>query len=178
VVSYDLDVTLPPAWIDLAGATLGSLAPEGTDTLRVNIHGTMADTTTAAVIRIASNDPAQPLVEVPVTTTMLRPVLAGTPSDGAAPAAVVLEAAAPNPFNPRTTIRFALPTDRRVDLSVHDVAGRLVRRLVAGETLPAGRHAVTWNGRDRAGRGVAAGVYLYRLEAGETVETRRMTLIK
>ncbi len=58
------------------------------------------------------------------------------------------------------------------------MTGKLVTRLVAGETVAAGRHEARWNGRDATGRGVPAGVYLYRLTAGGTSQSRRMTLVK
>ena len=84
----------------------------------------------------------------------------------------------PNPFNPRTVIRYHLSESAPVHLQVYDVAGRLVRRLVNGETVGAGAHAVSWDGRDDCGRSVTAGVYFYRLAVAGSVETRRMTLIK
>ncbi|MBK7771138.1 MAG: hypothetical protein IPI48_11645 [bacterium] len=62
-------------------------------------------------------------------------------------------------------------------LSVHDLAGRLVRTLFDGG-LPAGAQQVTWDGRDAAGRAVGSGSYLARLEAGGMVETVRLALIR
>ncbi len=99
--------------------------------------------------------------------------------EGAPPARATLAAAAPNPFNPRTRIAFAVPGagSSRVRLSVYDLRGRRVARLVDGE-LPGGRHAVDWQGRDDEGRPVGSGVYLYRLEAGGEVLQNRMTLVK
>jgi len=93
------------------------------------------------------------------------------------PRAFALEAAQPNPFNPATRIRFAVPRAGEVRLDVFDVSGRLVTNLVHGD-LPAGRHEVTWSGDDRTGRPVATGVYVYRLESGGQVLTRKMTLVK
>ena len=84
----------------------------------------------------------------------------------------------PNPFNPATTISFDLPNPAAVNLTIYDVAGKRVRTLVAGETLATGRHEELWNGRDQTGRVVPAGVYFYRLDAGDFSETRRMTLVK
>ena len=83
----------------------------------------------------------------------------------------------PNPFNPMTTIRFDLPDDRSVRIEVFAIDGRRVTILV-DRALPAGRHEVVWSGRDEVGRPVASGTYLYRIAAGENVETRRMTLVK
>ncbi len=84
----------------------------------------------------------------------------------------------PNPFNPATVIHFDLSGPSPVRLKVFDVSGRVVRSVLAGATLPAGRHEARWDGRDDNGQAAAAGVYLYRLEAGSFRETRRMTLLK
>jgi len=84
----------------------------------------------------------------------------------------------PNPFNPVTTIAFDLPRPATVTLRVYDLSGRLVRSLVDGEVMEAGRREMAWRGRDDGGRSVAAGVYLYRLEANGYTETKRMVLVK
>jgi len=83
----------------------------------------------------------------------------------------------PNPFNPETTISFRLDAPSRAVLDVLDVAGRRVARLVAGERS-AGLHDVRWNGTDRNGRQLPSGVYFYRIEAGHTVDTRKMILLR
>jgi len=85
----------------------------------------------------------------------------------------------PNPFNPRTEIAFVLPTAGRATLRIYDAAGRLVCSLLDAD-LPAGPSSVAWDGRDGAGRAVAAGAYLYRLTAGGGVSpvTRRMLLVR
>jgi hypothetical protein len=84
-----------------------------------------------------------------------------------------LAPARPNPFRTVTTLAFELPRDSVVRLAVYDVAGRIVRHLVEGRPLPAGRHEVVWNGTDEAGRAVAPGVYWYRLEAGDRTAAGR-----
>ncbi|MBN2171216.1 MAG: T9SS type A sorting domain-containing protein [Candidatus Krumholzibacteriota bacterium] len=83
----------------------------------------------------------------------------------------------PNPFNPATTLRFEQPALGRAALRVYDVSGRLVRTLIDGP-LGAGGHTVVWDGRDDAGRPLATGVYLARLESAGRVETRKLTLLK
>jgi hypothetical protein len=85
---------------------------------------------------------------------------------------VVLRGARPNPFNPVTRITYSLPEAGPVDLSVYDVHGRLVERLVS-RVEAAGEHVVEW---DASGR--PSGVYFYRLALGAFSETRRMVLIK
>ena len=93
------------------------------------------------------------------------------------PTEFALEGNYPNPFNPTTTIQFALPEDASVTLEVFDATGRLVSTLINGQ-LSAGRYESVWNGRSDAGSTVASGVYLYRLRAGTFVETKTMLLMK
>jgi len=83
----------------------------------------------------------------------------------------------PNPFNPHTTITYAMPADGIVRLQIYDLRGRLVRTLV-DETASAGWHEVSWNGRDMSGDEVSSGVYLTRLEAGGDVAHGRMSLLR
>ena len=84
----------------------------------------------------------------------------------------------PNPFNPRTIIRFEVPSEGRVWLEVLDLRGRRVRSVIAGGIRTAGVHLATWNGRDDSGRLVAAGTYFCRLRAAGGTETKRMLLLK
>ena len=84
----------------------------------------------------------------------------------------------PNPFNPSTEIRFSLPQAVPVLLTVHDMAGREVRVLAAGEVMAAGPNSVSWDGRDQAGRQSPSGSYLVKLEAGDKRSMRKITLLK
>ncbi len=93
------------------------------------------------------------------------------------PARVAIGPNVPNPFNPSTRIPFVLARAGRVELTVYDVHGARVRRLVSGPR-PAGRHEVTWDGRDDSGRPVASGVYIARLRSGPATAARRMVLLK
>ncbi|KAA3631349.1 MAG: T9SS C-terminal target domain-containing protein [Calditrichaeota bacterium] len=83
----------------------------------------------------------------------------------------------PNPFNPETKVEFALPSKSDVKLVIHNVLGQTVKTLVDSE-LPAGNHAVYWDGSDESGHKVASGVYLYRFKAGEYSETKKMVLLR
>ena len=99
-------------------------------------------------------------------------------TDRTPPAAARLHQNAPNPFNPRTTIRYDLPVDAgRVRLRLYDAAGRLVRTLVDGPQ-GAGAQSVVWNGRDDGGRPVATGVYFCELVTPDRRFTRKMTLLR
>ena len=83
----------------------------------------------------------------------------------------------PNPFNPETTLRYALPAAQPVRLTVYDMLGQQVRVLVDGEQPP-GWHQVVWDGRDQVGRPVASGIYLYRLQTPQFSQTRKMILLR
>ena len=89
------------------------------------------------------------------------------------PGTLSLAQNSPNPFRGSTLVRFAVPDGGPVDVSVFDVTGRLVRRLVSGD-LAAGPHSVAWDGSDSRGDRVASGVYLYRVQAGRETRTREM----
>lgn len=94
-----------------------------------------------------------------------------------APVKAAIDGNRPNPFNPTTAIDFTLPKTSRTSLVVYEVTGRLVRTLV-DDVLPAGAGSATWDGRDDAGRPVAAGVYFARLEADGVRLQRKMVLVK
>jgi hypothetical protein len=83
----------------------------------------------------------------------------------------------PNPFNPSTTIEYSLPSQMRVTIEIFNLLGQKVMTLV-DETRPAGIHQVEWNGTDDDGKSVSTGVYLYRIQAGDFVETKKMLLLK
>jgi hypothetical protein len=83
----------------------------------------------------------------------------------------------PNPFNPSTELRFRLDAPGRVQLSVHDVAGRKVA-TVLDEVRPAGEHAVRWTARDRRGRPLASGLYLVRMVSPGGVDRSKIVLAK
>jgi hypothetical protein len=92
--------------------------------------------------------------------------------------AVALLQAAPNPFNPRTTIAFELPQALDwMELRVYDARGALVRTLAAGPRA-AGHGAVEWDGRDGAGRAVPSGVYLAEVLAGPQRLGTKLTLVR
>jgi hypothetical protein len=96
----------------------------------------------------------------------------------AQPLRTVLHTNQPNPFNPATVIRYDLAEAGPVRLRIFDGQGRLIRLLVAEPSAQPGRHEVRWDGLDDAGRRTAAGVYLYRLDAGSGHATGKMTMIK
>ena len=95
------------------------------------------------------------------------------------PAQFKLQQNWPNPFNPSTTISFWLATASAVELNIYDILGQKVRLLADG-VHPAGAHSVRWDGRDQSGKGVASGVYLYRIitHRGRFTQTKKMVLVR
>jgi hypothetical protein len=88
-----------------------------------------------------------------------------------------LHPAFPNPFNPITTLRYDLPSDALVTLSIYDMLGKEITQLV-NTIQGAGFKSVQWDATDSFGQSVSAGVYLYRIQAGEFVQTKKMVLLK
>jgi hypothetical protein len=83
----------------------------------------------------------------------------------------------PNPFNPTTTLRYDLPDDAMVTITVYNMMGRVVCDLVSRQQT-AGYRSIQWNATNNTGQPVSAGVYLYTIEAGEFRQTRKMVLLK
>ena len=83
----------------------------------------------------------------------------------------------PNPFNVSTTINYYLPQRSHVTIDIFNLLGQRVRTLV-DEEKPAGSYTASWDGTSTGGQSVATGVYLYRIWAGNRIETRKMLLLK
>lgn len=96
---------------------------------------------------------------------------------GPIPKVLELDQNFPNPFNPVTTIRFGLPQETRVSLKIYNLLGQEVRTLISG-LKEAGYHEIQWDGRNAVGAGVASGIYVYRIQAGKEIVTRRLNFLK
>lgn len=105
--------------------------------------------------------------------TLTRGLSTSNENEFGVPAEFALKQNYPNPFNPSTTINFALPQTSRVTLTVFDMLGRKVATLLNGDQLPAANHAVKFDAS-----ALASGMYIYRIQAGSFVSTRKMMLIK
>ncbi|NLO11127.1 MAG: T9SS type A sorting domain-containing protein, partial [Candidatus Cloacimonetes bacterium] len=124
-----------------------------------------------SVILISSNDASNPAIMLPIRVNVVSNDNTGIP------AVTKLEGNFPNPFNPTTTIRFATHKPGSVRLSIFNIKGQLVRKLV-DKDLPAGNHAIIWDGKDQYNRSVSSGIYLYRMEAPGYTQSLKMMLMK
>ena len=83
----------------------------------------------------------------------------------------------PNPFNPETNIRFSLPENTNVNITVYNILGRKVRELI-NIFQPAGAHEIRWDGTNEQGQKAASGIYFYRIKTDKFSKVRKMTLIR
>jgi len=97
--------------------------------------------------------------------------------DASQPLGFALSQNYPNPFNPSTVIQYRLPQSGHATLTIYNLLGEQVITLV-NELKEAGSYSVRWDGRDRQGRAVANGVYVYQLGVGDLVAKRKMLYLK
>ena len=83
----------------------------------------------------------------------------------------------PNPFNPSTEIKFTIASHEKVSLVIYDLLGRKIITLVNDDIIP-GEHKIVWNGNNDSGRGVASGIYLYKLTTDNYSKVRKMVFLK
>ena len=83
----------------------------------------------------------------------------------------------PNPFNPITTLQYELPEDLFVNVTVYDMLGNVVNNLI-NANQSSGYKSIQWNATNNQGEPVSAGVYLYKIQVGDFVDTKKMILLK
>ncbi|MGH1366422.1 MAG: T9SS type A sorting domain-containing protein [Calditrichia bacterium] len=154
-----------------------------TDTIAVVSHPIVMFTDSSAIPEteyyywVAAVDVNGNESSLSISATAIASPLVGINTLTGVPTAFELYQNFPNPFNPSTTITFDLPTNEVVQLAIYNMLGQVVRILVA-EELPAGRVSVTWDGANEFGERLSSGVYLYRIEAGNIVQTRKLVMMK
>jgi hypothetical protein len=179
LLDFDLDVGEPlkrdgPAdpWVTVNPAH-GQIAPGFSQTVSLEFDATgLAPGVNVSVMTVRSTDPVTPEIPVPLILTVTS-----SPAAADLAGAVVFQGAVPNPFNPTTVFHFSLPATATVALELFDLSGRRVRSLVDGE-LPAGPHAIAWDGRDASRRQVASGTYLARLTVAGAATVKSVTLVR
>jgi hypothetical protein len=124
---------------------------------------------------VISNDFEMDTLIVPVSGIGI--MLARIELDAQLPHTLVLYPNYPNPFNPVTTLRYDLPEQTHVNITVYDMLGRQVKTLI-NHTQDAGYKSVIWNATNDYGKPVSAGIYLYQIQAGDYISTKKMVLLK
>jgi protocatechuate 3,4-dioxygenase beta subunit len=136
-----------------------------------NFNGTSTNFSEAAPVYVGSGS-----VEI---NFILSPQSMSVKPDGKdkMPKELLLLGNYPNPFNPQTQIKFALPKDMTLTVDIYNVKGEHIVQLYNGR-LSAGEHSIVWNGLNQEGQNVSSGLYLYRLASTAAVKTGKMLLVR
>ena len=114
---------------------------------------------------------------VPSSSISMTVVVVTGKSKSLLPDAFSLSQNYPNPFNPETVIKYALPEDCHVELTIYNILGQKVKTLI-NQYQNAGHKMVHWNGRDDKGNEIASGVYLYKMKTPKYSQTKKMILLR
>jgi C1A family cysteine protease len=170
----DMGATGDPAdWMDVAeGQGVLAEGEEAVAKLLIGSRG-LEPGEYQGMLVIVYNDTTTFVSTITVELQVLQPVnVQENPVQVDLPKDFLLQSNYPNPFNPSTTIEFALPKSAFVTLKVYNLLGEEVATLVA-EQRSAGIHKLNWDAR-----GLASGVYLYRMEAGDFVQVKKLILMR
>lgn len=163
----------PPAWVMTYGPESGSVAPGDSTWIGLQFTSVpgfpLPDGDYSAEVLLFCND----LDNLQTVLPVIMNVSGNDVAAGTLPVSTELNGAWPNPFNPSTQIEFSLAQARPVNLSIYNLRGQLVSRLLESHDLAAGSHAYTWNAA-----GAASGLYIVVLEAGATRDEMKLMLLK
>jgi len=156
-------------WLQIT-PTSGTIAPGESENIEFAFDMTDVPdnvSSLSAIVNVASNSPVDVSIDVNID---LSTGIEGT--EGYLPTYFALEQNYPNPFNARTEIKYALAADSDVELEIYNVLGQKVAILV-NENQSVGYHRVSWNAKDKS-----SGMYFYKIQAGDYIETKKMLLLK
>jgi len=162
----------------LVGPVTGILMPGNYFNLDLRLYGVIQDSVFTGEITITSNAPGQSIVTIPVQLTVTPPNSID-PSDVGLVTKYELLQNYPNPFNPSTTIRYRLANQKPQStvLQIYNNLGQLVRTLVNAEQGN-GEYTIVWDGLDSNNTEVASGMYFYKLQSGDFVNTQKLLKLK
>lgn len=197
ITAYTLDLVFDPAVLAVAGVETPLM--QGHTTMQIQRSAGSGRYVLAEAFKGAGNvaveegpvawvdfrvlqDAMEPVVSVEqayIADNTARMVELATRVTRVLPKRFALWQNVPNPFNPSTQISFDVPQDgARVMLTVYNIMGQPVRQLMRSSSVPAGRYTLAWDGLDDEGRKVSSGVYMYTLQAGDFVQSRKMLMMK
>ena len=141
-------------------------------TLTFNVSDNFSDETVVSITRLRWNE--GPDMENPASMTVSYALAIDSEL---LPDKFALHQNYPNPFNPVTRINYDLPEQGKVSIIIYDMLGRRVRTLIQRMEEP-GYRAALWNATNDHGKPVSAGIYIYQIQTGEFIQTRKMILLK
>lgn len=154
----------------------GQIAPGDIGGFTLRLYALdIPDTTYYANIKVITNDPFSPTIEIPIRIKSKKSVNI-TPRNSI-PVKFQINQNYPNPFNPSTSIEYAIPYPNHVRVAIYNVLGQMVNKLV-DEPQQSSKYKIVWNGRNDTGNPVASGIYILKFEAGEFQRTYKLILTK
>jgi hypothetical protein len=163
------------SWLEVS-PTSGTLAPGDSQIVTVTFNSmALPAGVYTGTLNIASNDPANPTLAVPVRLDVGTVGISEATTE--IPTTFELRQNYPNPFNPVTRIEFALPVEAQVMLRVYNLLGQEVITLL-DELRPAGFFAIEWDGKTTSASAASSGIYFYRLEAHASEASREFNSLK
>ena len=172
--SETVEFTILDDWLTMNPLS-GTVSPEGSAGVLLNINAAGMDPGVySAGISVNSNDPDQGAVIIPLSLTVNG---MSSENESLLPAEFALHQNYPNPFNPQTKIRYDLPENSMVNITVYDMLGREVKTLV-NQAQDAGFKSIIWDATNDYGKAISAGIYLYQIQAGDYIHTQKMVLLK
>jgi len=162
------------AWISIEPLS-GIVAADGSTDIALTLDASAISTGNYnAFIYVMSNDPDDGSVFIPLGLTVTG---MGSQDEALLPKEFALHQNYPNPFNPKTRVRYDLPDNENVTIIIYDLLGRQVKQLV-DSYQEAGFKSIIWDATNDFGNPAAAGVYLYKIQAGDFIQTKKMVLLK
>ena len=169
-----VEFTILDDWLTMNPLS-GTVSPEGSAGVLLNVNAAGMDPGVySAGISVNSNDPDQGAVIIPLSLTVNG---MSSENESLLPAEFALHQNYPNPFNPQTKIRYDLPENSMVNITVYDMLGREVKTLV-NQAQNAGFKSIIWDATNDYGKAISAGIYLYQIQAGDYIHTQKMVLLK
>jgi len=139
----------------------------------VYASGFLSPTETDSAFTLMLTTPSGYIVELPATTSVLSTI----ESTLSLPNSFYLNGNYPNPFNPVTSINYNLNVDSNVDITIYDIRGNAIKNLYSGYQK-AGLNNLVWDATNAVGQEVSSGVYLYKVQVGDSYQVNRMMFLK
>ena len=172
--SESVEFSAGSEWISFEPSS-GIVAADGSTDITLTVDASALSTGYYnAFIYVMSNDPDDGSVFIPLGLTVTG---MGSQDEALLPKEFALHQNYPNPFNPTTSVRYDLPDNENVTIIIYDMLGRQVKQLV-DSYQEAGFKSIIWNATNDFGKPAANGVYLYKIQAGDFIQTKKMVLLK
>jgi len=168
VQAFDAETLIATAITGNDGSFMLEEMPVGE--FKISATGAAGNATSPTPVSVGNGRNAGNIELTLITTSVNEPTVE-------VPTAYELEQNFPNPFNPETSIKYHLPARTSVTLRIYNALGQEVRTLV-NQLQDAGVYSAKWDGKDKNGRQLTTGIYLFRLEAGDFTMTRKMAMVK